>query len=216
MEKLKIRQGKDSKIQSCWKQQCWMQRSLTPVTCISLNSPIDLFILTVYHNSLCSMDVPSWQIPALDNGGELTKVSHLGGLLPAHLHRLDQISQVDLCQISQPKPVDMPVIHPLAELQAHQPPVSAIAMTKITHHKTKIGIPCDAAMTDQLSHQSGAFTHQLSWVFADAAFHASCNSCTVAAMCILCLQLHPSAHTVKHSGWVKPRCSLNCNQHIQS
>ena len=77
------------------------------VTCISL-------IL----NSLCRADSPSWQIPALDDGGELTKVSHLGGLLPAHLHRLDQISQVDLCEVSQPKPVNVPVIHPLAELQA--------------------------------------------------------------------------------------------------
>lgn len=94
-----------------------------------------LIKLTVYHNSLCSMDVPSWQIPALDDRRELTKVSHLGGLLPAHLHRLDQISQVDLCQISQPEPMDVPVIHPLAELHAHQPPVSAAAMTKITQQK---------------------------------------------------------------------------------
>ncbi len=112
------------------------------VTCISL---------TLKFESLCIVDLPSWQIPALDDGGELTKVSHLGGLLPAHLHRLDQISQVDLCQISQPEPVDVPVIHPLAELHAHQPPVSPAAMTKIIHHKTKIGIPCDAAITDQLT-----------------------------------------------------------------
>ena len=65
------------------------------------------------------MGSPSRQVSALDDGGELPKVGHLGGLLPAHLHGLDQISQVDLCQVGQPKPVNMPVIHPLAELCGH-------------------------------------------------------------------------------------------------
>jgi len=88
--------------------------------------------------SLYKMDLPSWQIPALDDGRELTKVSHLGGLLPAHLHRLDQISQVDLCQISEPEPVDVPVIHPLAELRAHQPLVNAAVMTEIARRQNRM------------------------------------------------------------------------------
>jgi len=54
------------------------------------------------------------------------------------LHRLDQISQVDLCQISEPEPVDVPVIHPLAELRAHQPLVNAAVMTEIARRQNRM------------------------------------------------------------------------------
>ena len=70
----------------------------------------------------CDLDFssPSGQTSALDHGCELAKVSYFGRLLPAGLHRLDQIRQVDLCQIGQPKAVDVPVIHPLAQLHEHR------------------------------------------------------------------------------------------------
>ena len=60
--------------------------------------------------------VPSGQVPALNDSRELTKMGNLSGLPPTGLHRFDQISQVDLCQVGQPKPVDVPVVHPLAQL----------------------------------------------------------------------------------------------------
>lgn len=61
---------------------------------------------------------PSEQVSALDDSCQLPKVCNLAVLLPAGLHRLDQISQVDLCQFSQTKSVDVPVVDPLAELYA--------------------------------------------------------------------------------------------------
>jgi len=106
----------------------YLQLSKSTYKCPSVLTSVQVY-LQVY--------LPSRQIPALDDGGELPKVGHLAGLLPAHLHRLDQISQVDLCQVSQPKPVDVPVIHPLAELQAQHQMLDAI-VSVMTQIKCKI------------------------------------------------------------------------------
>ena len=64
--------------------------------------------------------LPSQQISALNDGRQLPKVRNLAAFLPTGLNRLDQISQVDFCQLSQAKPVDVPVIHPLAELHEEE------------------------------------------------------------------------------------------------
>lgn len=64
--------------------------------------------------------LPSQQIPALNDGRQLPKVCNLAALLPTGLNRLDQISQVDLCQLGQAKPVDVPIIYPLAELHEEE------------------------------------------------------------------------------------------------
>lgn len=80
--------------------------------------------------------VPSGQVPALNDSRELTKVGNLSGLPPAGLHRFDQISQVDLCQVSQPKPVDVPVVHPLTQL--HRQTWSSLVDGSVIHPVTQL------------------------------------------------------------------------------
>ena len=51
----------------------------------------------ITHVQVTQVAIPSGQVSALYDGSELPKVGQLDGVLPADLHRLDEICQIDLC-----------------------------------------------------------------------------------------------------------------------